>query len=94
MLALLDNEPDIAKNRYTYYAVNEAVTRTQSRARISSKHLDQVIKDNIQRNMRTLGIDLSTTENSAHKLSCHPFGLMRSYYYGNHHDYIRTRSTL
>jgi hypothetical protein len=94
MPALLDTEPDIAKNRYTYYAVNEAVTRTQSRARINSKHLDQVIKDNTQRNMRTLGIDLSTTENSAHKLSCHPFGLMRSYYYENHHDYIRTRSTL
>ena len=88
MPALLDTEPDIAKNRYTYYAVNEAVTRTQSRARINSKHLDQVIKDNTQRNMRTLGIDLSTTENSAHKLSCHPFELMRSYFHGNHHDYI------
>lgn len=61
-VGLLDHEPDIADNRYIWSAIHGAADLAQSGARLDSDHLDQIIEDTVQRNMRMLGINLSKIE--------------------------------
>ena len=62
-VGLLDHEPDISDNRYIWSAIHGAADLAQSGARLDSDHLDQVIEDTVQRNMRMLGIDLTVIKN-------------------------------
>ncbi|WGI21322.1 TetR/AcrR family transcriptional regulator [Amylibacter sp. IMCC11727] len=62
-VGLLDHEPNIADNRYIWSAIHGAADLAQSGARLDSDHLDQVIEDTVQRNMRMLGVNLNDIEN-------------------------------
>jgi AcrR family transcriptional regulator len=59
---LVSKAPDIADNRYIWSAIHGAADLAQSGARLDFKQLDQVISDTVQRNLRSIGLDLDTIQ--------------------------------
>ena len=61
-LGLLPKEPNIADSRYIWSAIHGAADLAQSGARLDFEQLDEIINGTVERNLRAMGLDLSTLD--------------------------------